>query len=51
MEKGVNTGEDRQEVGFEGLDGPFGGIATMDVWGNELEPNLQIFLDNKASAK
>ena len=43
---GIDTGEYGQEVGFEGLDGPFGGVMKVDVWGNELEPSLTIFLNN-----
>ena len=43
---GVNTGKDGQELGFEGLDGLFGGVATVDIWGNKLEPNLLIFPNN-----
>ena len=42
---GFDTDEDGQEVGFEGIDGPFGGVVTVDVWGNELELSLPIFLD------
>ena len=33
-------------MGSEGLDGPFTGVATVDVRRNELEPSLPIFLDN-----
>ena len=43
---GVDNVKDGQEVGFEGMDGLFGGVATVDVWGDKLEPNLPIFLDN-----
>ena len=33
-------------MGFQGLDGPFSGVVTVDVRGNELEPSFPIFLDN-----
>ena len=36
---GVCSAEDGDEVIFERLDGPFSGIATMDVWGHQLEVN------------
>ena len=29
------------------MDGPFGSVATLDVWGKELEPNFPIFLNNE----
>ena len=37
---GVNGAEDRDEMIFEGSDGPFGGVDSVLVWGNALEPNL-----------
>ena len=33
---GIDAGEYGQEVGFEGLDSSFSGVATVDVRGNEL---------------
>ena len=31
---GVGTGKDSKEVVFEGVDGLFGGIAAMEIWGS-----------------
>ena len=42
------TGNDAEEVGFEGTDGALGSIAAMDVGGNELVGAVPVFGDDSA---